>query len=134
MGNEDLKCLVCPSQQLPSKWLSDLKIEAFYVRFNEAKLTNYKQTNNAALRQQYVNSIFKFTCDCEFLAEAGSALVLDCDTTFITSRVSRSGRVDFILDFVFCGGRGVDEDAVPRELESMRQVRDVVVTDANLAA
>lgn len=42
-------------------------------------------------------SISSFTCDFQFFAEAGSALVLDCDPTFIISGVSRPGWAEFIL-------------------------------------
>ena len=66
--------------------------------------------------------------------EAGSALVLDCDATLITPRVGCSGRVELINDRVFCGDYGVDVNVVVLELESVFQVWDVVVTDADLAA
>lgn len=79
-------------------------------------------------------SINSFTCDIEFLAEAGFALVLDSDPTFIISRVSCSGRAEFIYDWVFRAGKGVDESIIPSDLESVCQVLDVVVADADLAA
>lgn len=77
--------------------------------------------------------IHSSTSDVEFLAEACFALVLDCDTTLITPRVSCPGRVKFIYDCVFYSGRGVDWNVVPCELKSMIQVRDVVMTDFDLA-
>lgn len=77
--------------------------------------------------------ISSFTCDVEFLAEAGFALVFDCDLTFITPGVGRPGRVEFVYDLVSCGGRGVDGNVVLRQLESMSRVWDAVMTDADLA-
>lgn len=73
------------------------------------------------------------TCDDEFLAEAGSALVLHRDSALIVSRIGRPGGVEFIHDRVFLGGSGVDEGIVPADLEGVGEVREVVVEDADLA-
>lgn len=91
---------------------------------------NPKQKRNVSY--QHVISISNFTWDIKFLAEAGFALVLDCDPTFIITRVCCPGGAEFIYHWVVCGGRRVDGNVVLCELESMRQVRNVVMTDADL--
>lgn len=73
------------------------------------------------------------TCDDEFLAEAGSALVLHRDSALIVSRIGRPGGVEFIRDRVFLGDSGVDEGIVPPDVEGVGEVREVVVEDADLA-
>lgn len=77
--------------------------------------------------------ISSLTCDDKFTV-AEFAFVFNCDPTFVSSRVCGPGRVEFIHDRVLCGGVGEDGKGVPRQLESMGQVWDVVMTDADLAA
>lgn len=73
------------------------------------------------------------TCDDEFLAVAGSALFLHCDSTIVTSRVSRPGSVEFVRDRVLLGGEGIDEGIVPADLEGVVEVLGVVKDDDDLA-
>lgn len=84
--------------------------------------------------QHFVSAQFSFTCDVELLAVAGSALVFDCDPTFIIPRVCCSGRAELVRDGVFCGRFGVDDAVVFSELERVCQVSDVGVADSDLAA
>lgn len=67
------------------------------------------------------------TCDEEFLAETGFALLLHRDSALVVSRIGRPGGAEFIHDCVFFGGRGVDKGTMPRDLEGVGEVRDVVV-------
>lgn len=61
---------------------------------NKLKPNNPYYTNIKYILYQII--LFSPTCDGESLAGASSALVLDCDLTFIISRVGCPGRVELI--------------------------------------
>lgn len=63
----------------------------------------------------------------------GSALILHRDSTIVTSRISRPGRVEFVRDRVLLGGKGIDEGIVPVDLEGVVEVQGVAMDDGDLA-
>lgn len=56
------------------------------------------------------------------MAEAGSALFLHRDSTLVTSRISRPGRVESVRERVLLGGKGIDSGIVPADLEGVVEV------------
>ena len=92
------------------------------------KLIQRKSCNTLC---QVVDS--SFTSDFELFAETAFGLVFNRDLTFIISRVGGPGRVESVHDCVFFGDSGEDGSVVPFELESVRQVREVIAADADPA-